>query len=173
VNSLPWRGHQCPVAAELFATTADAYVVLGELAEERDATWTADGRPLTREFAHERLARMVCADRTQFNADDAAAAAQYIRRSQLESLRAGLRAVLRNRPGVQCVVISGAGEFLARAIVNEEFPSASIVSMARKLGLAVSNCAPAHAVAVLAGEPRQPPPAHGTPKNANNRGEEC
>ena len=46
----------------VFATTADAYVMLGEIAEQPEATWTADGRPLTRDFARERLARMICAD---------------------------------------------------------------------------------------------------------------
>ena len=33
-NTLPWRGETCPIAAEVFATTADAYVLTGELDEE-------------------------------------------------------------------------------------------------------------------------------------------
>src|SRR5262249_36556925 len=45
-HTLPWRGRQCSMASELFATTADAYVLLGDLQEQCDATWTADGRPL-------------------------------------------------------------------------------------------------------------------------------
>ena len=59
---LPWRDARCPVAAEVFATAADAYVILGDLPEQPTDTSTADGRPLTKEFARERLARMICAD---------------------------------------------------------------------------------------------------------------
>ena len=79
VRHLPWRGGECPVAAELFATTADAYVVLGEMTEEPTATWTADGRPLTVEHSRARLARMICADVAQVTREDAAAAAAHVR----------------------------------------------------------------------------------------------
>ncbi len=47
VDRLPYLGRQSPVAAELFATTADAYLLLDEIPEQADAAWTADGRPLT------------------------------------------------------------------------------------------------------------------------------
>ena len=65
-RSLPWRGQLCPVAAELFATAADAYVILDCIPEQTDATTTADGRPLIKEFARARLARMICADSSEF-----------------------------------------------------------------------------------------------------------
>ena len=62
VSRLPWRAGQCPLAAELFATTADAYLLLGDLPEEPTNLDTADGRPRTRSAAHARIARMFCAD---------------------------------------------------------------------------------------------------------------
>src|SRR5262249_4723112 len=49
-------------AAELFATTLDVYIVLGDLPEDGNDRNTADGRPATRAAAHARLARMRCAD---------------------------------------------------------------------------------------------------------------
>jgi probable H4MPT-linked C1 transfer pathway protein len=153
VDSLPWAGRQCPVAAELFATTADAYVLLGELKPQPDATWTADGRPLTGEFAHERLARMICSDRTQFSLAAAIDAARAICEAQLAQLRAALDQVVvarARRP--ECVVLSGSGEFLARALVEGALPGASVVSLSDKLGPLSSVCAPAHALAVLARE---------------------
>ena len=61
-RSLPWRGQLCPVAAEVFSTTADAYLLLAEISEDPTANWTADGRPLTMECARQRLARQICAD---------------------------------------------------------------------------------------------------------------
>jgi uncharacterized hydantoinase/oxoprolinase family protein len=153
VDTLPWRGKECPVAAEFFATTADAYVLLGKLAEEPEATWTADGRPLTVEFARERLARMICADRTQFDAEDALAAAVAIREAQLDRLRVAVASVTASQPHpIETVVVSGTGEFLARALVEAEWPAVRIVSLAKELGARVSACAPAHSLAVLAAE---------------------
>jgi probable H4MPT-linked C1 transfer pathway protein len=153
VDSLPWRGRKCPVAAEMFATTADAYVVLGDLAEQADANRTADGRPLMREFAIERLARMVCADRSTFDADDAMRASKAIRDAHLEKLRAALHPVVsRNTSGIDCAVISGSGEFLARALAREALPAGRIVSMSERIGPVASACAPAYALAVLAAE---------------------
>jgi probable H4MPT-linked C1 transfer pathway protein len=153
VDAVPWRGQQCPVAAELFATTGDAYVLLGELAPDSGATWTADGRPLTRPFARERLARMICADRTMFDVDDAIAAAQTIRGAQLQKLRAALcRIVSAHAGAIECVVVSGSGEFLARALVREALSAVRVVSMSERFGPAASACAPAHALAILAAE---------------------
>ena len=63
----------CPVAKELFATTWDAYLLLGELPEEPLSLHTADGRPATRACAADRLARMILADRTMFDDADALA----------------------------------------------------------------------------------------------------
>lgn len=151
--TLPWRGGECPTAAEVFATSADAYVVLGDMAEEPAATWTADGRPLTVDMARARLARMICADAGQFCAEDALRAAICVRDAQLARLRAALGSVLSDRRGaVDCFVISGVGEFLARRLVAAAASSAEVISLAERAGPAVSACAPAHALAVLAGE---------------------
>src|SRR5436190_20586903 len=49
-DALPLRGQLCRMAAEVFATAADAYLLLGDLNEDLEADWTADGRPLTKKF---------------------------------------------------------------------------------------------------------------------------
>jgi probable H4MPT-linked C1 transfer pathway protein len=153
VDSLPWGGSACPVAAEVFATTADVYLLLTEIKRQPEATWTADGRPLTPEFSIERMARMVCADRTQFGTRNAVEAAAAVRDAQLVQLRAALEKVTSQQPRPpECFVISGAGEFLARMLVEQCYPSATVISLTERLGPEVSECAPAHAVAVLAGE---------------------
>jgi (4-(4-[2-(gamma-L-glutamylamino)ethyl]phenoxymethyl)furan-2-yl)methanamine synthase len=152
-TSLPWRGSACPVAAELFATTADAYVLFGDLAEDPEATWTADGRPLTAEFARERLARMVCADATSFSAEDARQAAEIIRNAQIAQLQAALsRAASALAEPCEFVVMSGAGEFLAGSVARGAVVNGNLVSLSERLGPDVSSCAPAHAVAALAAE---------------------
>jgi (4-(4-[2-(gamma-L-glutamylamino)ethyl]phenoxymethyl)furan-2-yl)methanamine synthase len=152
-RDLPWRVGRCPVAAEVFATAADAYVVLGELAEQPDAKWTADGRPLTKEFARERLARMICADASQFTMSDAEAAAATVREAQIGQLDEAVRQVVGTGGGrPECLVVSGMGEFLAREAGRSALPRTENISLSERLGGAASEVAPAYALAVLARE---------------------
>ncbi len=139
------------MAAELFATTLDAYLLLGELPEHRHGTETADGRPAEREYARERLARMVGADRTSFTLDDATVAAGAIRAAQKGLLDAALDRVLERLgtdPGA--VVVAGSGEFLARSIIEKL--GCRIVSLEEELGSAPSAAACAYALAALTRE---------------------
>jgi (4-(4-[2-(gamma-L-glutamylamino)ethyl]phenoxymethyl)furan-2-yl)methanamine synthase len=150
---LPYRGQLCPVAQELFATTWDAYLTLSELPEEPDNRNTADGRPATREAARARLARMICADETSFDDTDAMVAAETIRRDQMARIAVAVaQVVARQGQSPATVIVSGAGEFLARRIVEQMNLAGRLVSLGDQLGPALSRCAPAHALAVLARE---------------------
>lgn len=153
VTALPWQGGACPVAQEVFATTADAYVLLGELPEDGSDTATADGRPLTRIHAHARLARMICLDQSSFSPTDAACAAEAVRDAQLELLASALCqvvAAMPRRPDI--VIVSGEGEFLARRLLSNLAMAVPVTSLAETLGTEASRAAPAHALAVLAAE---------------------
>src|SRR5262249_49346788 len=133
--------------------TADVYVLLGDLSEEPAATWTADGRPLTEEFAHERLARMICCDAALFSLEDARLAAECVRDAQIARVLKAIEQVtttLAMPP--EHVVLSGAGEFLARQVLRAALPSCHVVSLAERMGHLVSACGPAHALAILAAE---------------------
>jgi probable H4MPT-linked C1 transfer pathway protein len=150
---LPWRGKHCPVAAELFATAADAYVLLECIAEQADDTATADGRPLTRPFAHARLARMICCDASDFGAVDALHAAQRVQEAQLLQLERALRQVSDELPrSPTAIVTSGSGEFLARRLVEMAANGPALLSLSERLGPAAAVCATAHALAVLSEE---------------------
>jgi hypothetical protein len=153
VSRLPWRGHLCPTAQELFATTWDVYLLLGDLPEEPDSVQTADGRPATRWFAHGRLARAICADREMVDLDGAMEMARAAADAQLSQLAAGATMVLRrisSLPGR--AVISGSGEFLARRLLTRLGLDVPTISLAEQLGPALSRAATAHALAVLARE---------------------
>lgn len=153
VRALPRRGKPCAVAQELFATTLDAYLLLGELAENSDDNQTADGRARTKANAHARLARMMCADVTMFSREDARRAAAAIRESQLVLLASATKQIL-DRAEVlpSTVIISGQGEFLARQLWRRIGFDARVVSLATELGPLVSRSACAHALATLAAE---------------------
>ena len=88
---LPWRDTLCPVAAELFSTTADAYLLLAEISEDPAAAWTADGRPLTMECARQRLARQICADAEDLSPGDLNRMAGFIRNAQLTQLKEAIQ----------------------------------------------------------------------------------
>ena len=151
VRSLPYRGQECPVAAEFFAAAADAYVVLGDLLEDRNDFNTADGRPLSKQFATVRLARSICADRTRFRALDARAASIAVRDAQIDRIVSAARRVIARLPKrPSMVVLSGAGEFLGKSVLLKIVPTVPTISLAEELGPTVSGCAPAHALAVLA-----------------------
>jgi probable H4MPT-linked C1 transfer pathway protein len=152
-DALPLRGQLCRMAAEVFATTADAYLLLGDLNEDLEADWTSDGRPLTKKFARQRLARQLCADADELQLEDFERIANAVRDAQHGELAGSIQAVSDGIPGgLSDCVLSGTGEFLADAVVRRVLPDCRIVSLAREIGLPASGCAPAHAIAVLAAE---------------------
>jgi probable H4MPT-linked C1 transfer pathway protein len=141
-------------AAEWFATTQDAYLLLGKLEENPTDRGTADGRPATRKDAHARVARMLCADAgdlaISITHDIAAQADGVLRRS----IREALGKVLSQLPGPpECLILSGSGEFLVEAIVTETFsPLPRIDSLRANFGSELSTCACAFALAMLTQE---------------------
>lgn len=176
LRHLPYRGQICAVAQELFATMRDVYLVLGDLPERPDDLQTADGRPATRTAAVARLARMICADETEFAEQDAVAAATAAAEAQAELVCNALRNTLSgSRLPVFCrtdcqsvqedgdglairptcksfdfpVVLSGHGDFLAHRVLRMFGHGGQVVSLADQLGPAVSRAATAYALAVL------------------------
>jgi uncharacterized hydantoinase/oxoprolinase family protein len=148
-------------AAELFATTLDVYTVLGHLPENPADCDTADGRPATIECAKARLARMLGGDREtiydSFVTDLAVRAHDRIVHTLIDSVRNAYYSQQSPPPELQTVIVSGAGEFLARQIADlamECGPVKRILSLRDELGPTVSACAPAYALAVLASERR-------------------
>jgi hypothetical protein len=153
VRHLPWNGRRCPVAQELFATARDAHLILGDLPEAPDDCRTADGRPATRLAAADRIARTICADRTMVTAADVQKMAAAVAAAQVRQVAAAARRVAaRALEPISAVILSGEGEFLARRVSETLPPPIIVISLAERLGAAVSRSATAHALAVLAEE---------------------
>lgn len=153
VEEVPYRSSDCPVARELFATTRDVYLLLGDLPEAPHDLNTADHRPATQAAAQARLARMICADVDEFDEHDARRAAHAVAERHLEQTRVALQQVLAALPRPPATfLVSGEGEFFARRLLANAANEAAIVSLAEKLGPVASRCAPAYALAVLARE---------------------
>ena len=154
-RSIPYRECQWPMAAELFATTGDVWLLSGELPEDPMNVQTANGRPATRSAAHDRLARQFCSDRDELSLNEAAAMARSVAARLTSELRRGIQRVIRrlDRP-LECIVTSGEGEFLiARALAQmpelQAVPRTSLQSM---LGPEHSRAACAFALARLSME---------------------
>lgn len=154
-HSVPFRGGYCPLAAELFATTLDVYLTLGDIAENANDCDTANGRPATKTAALDRLARTLCCDRTEFTPDDADVMARFLESVQKQRITGALDRVLRQLPE-RCthVVISGSGAFVAKRIVEEHSRLAPlpVTSLAEMFSPETSQAACAFAVARLAAE---------------------
>lgn len=115
VREFPFCGKLCAVAQEVFATTLDAYLLLGDIPENPGDLNTADGRPATRERAHDRLARCVCADRESFSFKDATSAAESIKIAQLAQVAtAATRVIGAMVQPPAFIILSGQGEFLLK-----------------------------------------------------------
>jgi probable H4MPT-linked C1 transfer pathway protein len=142
-------------AAELFATTLDAYLVLGRIAEDESERHTADGRPATRACAHARLARMLCADLESSTEDERYQLATQVLDHQVARIETALRAVVGRLPGPpRTVIVAGEGAFLAEEVLARQraFPPGRVVSLEREWGVEISRAACAYAVALLAAE---------------------
>ena len=110
---VPVRGGWCPVSSEYFAISADVHLVLGTLTPAAYDCPTPDGRAATREFARERIARLVCSDVDQLNEDEIDAIAAFLRDEQLRQIEEAARRVQRPLALDAPLVALGAGAFLA------------------------------------------------------------
>ena len=151
---LPFRGRPTGLAAEIFASTLDVYLILGDLAADPDDLSTADGRPATPAAARDRLARMICLDREGFTDQDAIAFSQATDQVLLDRLAFALdRACLPTIGQPRSAVVSGSGEFLARRLAARSIaPGGTILSLREAWGPAASTAGCASAVLMLAQE---------------------
>ncbi len=151
VRWLPHGGFRRPVAAERFADTRDAWLLLGGLPDDPGCHDTADGGPATVAAARARIARMMLLDPPDLAPADAVRAAERIAAVQARRIARAIdrvAAAAGRRPEV--IVHSGHGERLARmAVARLGWPVAAI-SLPALLGPAVSRSAPAHALALIA-----------------------
>jgi len=152
VDSIPWRKEEYPVAQELFATTRDVYLLLGDLPEDPADSATADGQAATRAAAHTRMARSICADREMFSQSDAETAADAVAAAQLALIAQAVATVIDRHAEPRQIVVSGQGEFLARRVIDYLGLETDIVSLADRFGRTASWCGPAYALAVLCEE---------------------
>jgi (4-(4-[2-(gamma-L-glutamylamino)ethyl]phenoxymethyl)furan-2-yl)methanamine synthase len=150
VTAVPVENEWVGVSAEGFALLGDVHVWRGTLSPAMYSITPPDGRPATREFAGERLARVVCADRTML--DDAAidAIAAHIAEAQIARTATAISRVCAVHPSISAGVVAGIGAPIAAAAVARA--GLTLHSLADSLGGAGAAAAPSAAVALLLAE---------------------
>ena len=144
--SVPVGGRPTGVAAEGFALAGDVHLWRGELAPIDYTAPTPDGRPATKPFAGERLARVVCADRERLDDHAIDAIADALWDAQVARVAAAVERVRARHPLLGRAVVTGLGEFLAAQAARRA--GLAVVPLSDSLGPA-SRHAPAAAVALL------------------------
>jgi probable H4MPT-linked C1 transfer pathway protein len=112
---VPIGGRPCPVSSELFAISADAHLLRGNLTPEQCTCSFPDDRGTSLDEVRSRLARVVCADPEQLADGDLEALAAAVEEAQIGSIAAALARVADRLPARVPVVVLGIGAFLARA----------------------------------------------------------
>lgn len=146
-TTVPLANGSAGVSAEGFACSGDVHLWRGTLPSELHTMPTPDGRPATREFAGERLARVVCADRELLDDDDIDRIAAAVAEAQVARTAAAVIRVRARHPGVTVAVVAGVGDFVAAAAA--ERAGLTVVRLVDTLGPQAGRGAPAAAVALL------------------------
>jgi len=151
------EGQDVPMMAEYFSTSADVYRLTGEMPDGADLHPAADSGEKTLEASARRLARMVGRDAMSANPAIWAAMARELARAQTSRVAEAMSVVASRArlPAQAPVVMAGVGRFVAaKAAAAVGRPSRefhALLPAAAGLSGLVSDCAPAVAVAWLAG----------------------
>jgi (4-(4-[2-(gamma-L-glutamylamino)ethyl]phenoxymethyl)furan-2-yl)methanamine synthase len=108
LRSVVLGGVQTPVSTEYFATSADAYLVLGTITAAEYSCDTPDHKEKTREASLRRLARVVCADLEEIGEEGAVQIARQFRDAQCTQICDAVGACATDS-GADRIIVAGIG----------------------------------------------------------------
>lgn len=152
---VPFAGDEYGVAAELFATTADVYRILGLLNEKSDIMQTADEGEKTTTASIKRLGRMIGADANMSDDVEAwHALATHFADQQMALLTDAFQRLIKIHNNLDKVIVAaGAGVFLIKQLATqfgyEVIEFNELVNCHESLNDSCNLCAPAVALAEL------------------------
>ena len=109
LDKVELKGKQYRVASELFAQTADVYMVLDLIDESDYICDTFDGEGKSKIDCARRIARVVCADLEMLSMDDIVEMSKFIHQKQIAQIADGLKQVHETQD-LDLVVTTGLGK---------------------------------------------------------------
>ena len=109
LDKVELNGKEYRVASELFAQTADVYMVLDLITEDDYICDTFDGEGKSIIDCARRIARVVCADLEMLSMDDIVAMSEVIHQKQIVQIADGLKQVVETQ-GLDLIVTTGLGK---------------------------------------------------------------
>lgn len=140
------EGKTSRISSELFAISADAYLLLGMIPREDYTCDTPDGGGKTPHDAKRRLARVVCADPDEIGDEGIMSIARQVMEAQVNDIKDALFEISQKH-GISQIVACGLGEFLGRSAATSH--GFDLISISEKSGPEISKVFPAYAVAQL------------------------
>ncbi|MHC1567963.1 MAG: hydantoinase/oxoprolinase family protein [Candidatus Syntropharchaeia archaeon] len=146
------KGEEYRTSSELFAITADAYLVLGYITEDDYTCETPDSYAFSGKEgkdvndAMRRIARVVCSDLEEMGEEGVFIIAEQVKNVQIKELVDSLEN-MRQKYGLERVISAGIGDFIAKeaaTLLDLEF-----ISLSSIYGREISAVFPAYAVAKL------------------------
>jgi len=141
------NGENYQLASELFAITADAHRILGNIRAEDYSCDTPDARPRDLEACYRRIARVLLCDVRELGWENARDIARQVERTQIDELAQAL-AFQARKHDLNAVVGAGLGEFLIAKAASKVRLECQVLS--QQYGKELSKVFPAFAVANLA-----------------------
>ena len=109
LDKVELNGKEYRVASELFAQTADVYMVLDLITEEDYVCDTFDGESKSKIDCAKRIARVVCADLEMLSMEDIVEMSRFIHQKQIEQIADGLKQVVETQ-NIDLIVVTGLGK---------------------------------------------------------------
>ncbi len=146
LDTVELSGSSSRISSELFAQTADVFLILDMISKEDYTCDTPDGAGKTKKDAKRRLARVVCADLTEIGEDELFSIAKQVMQTQTRDIANAIHDVAQ-RHGLNLIAACGMGEFLAKKAADKL--GCDILLLSEKYGNEISRVFPAYAVARL------------------------
>ena len=109
LDKVQLNGKEYRVASELFAQTADVYMLLDLICEDDYICDTFDGEGKSKIECARRIARVVCADLEMISMDDVVELSKFIHQKQIEQIADGLKQVCETQ-NLDLIVTTGLGK---------------------------------------------------------------